>query len=216
MVATERGHPAARRRHVAGGRCASRPGRRRAPRRAAPRRSRVLFDRDGTLVVDVPYNGDPALVRAGARRAARRWTGCAPAGVPIGVVTNQSGIGRGLLTARAGRRGQRAGRGAARPVRTWRVCPHGPDDGCALPQARARAGAARPPRASASRPRDCVVIGDIGADVGRARRRAGAARGARADRHATAATAGAGARRRAGGVPRPAAPPSTTSLADAR
>ena len=22
----------------------------------------VLFDRDGTLVVDVPYNGDPALV----------------------------------------------------------------------------------------------------------------------------------------------------------
>ena len=34
-----------------------------------PRRDAVLLDRDGTLVVDVPYNGDPARVRADARRA---------------------------------------------------------------------------------------------------------------------------------------------------
>ena len=35
----------------------------------------VLFDRDGTLVHDVPYNGDPALVRPveGARGAS---SGC--------------------------------------------------------------------------------------------------------------------------------------------
>ncbi len=34
----------------------------------------VLFDRDGTLVHDVPYNGDPALVRPvdGAREALDR------------------------------------------------------------------------------------------------------------------------------------------------
>jgi histidinol phosphatase-like enzyme len=34
----------------------------------------VLFDRDGTLVADVPYNGDPELVVAmpGARAAVAR------------------------------------------------------------------------------------------------------------------------------------------------
>ena len=38
----------------------------RAPRprpASAPRPRAVLLDRDGTLVVDVPYNGDPARVR---------------------------------------------------------------------------------------------------------------------------------------------------------
>ena len=58
----------------------------------------VLFDRDGTLVVDVPYNGDPDAVRAmpGAAAALERVRA---AGVPIGVVSNQSGIARGLLDA---------------------------------------------------------------------------------------------------------------------
>ena len=46
----------------------------RRARRAAARCPRpgaaVLFDRDGTLVHDVPYNGDPALVEPGA---AARW-----------------------------------------------------------------------------------------------------------------------------------------------
>ncbi|HET9258047.1 MAG TPA: glycosyltransferase, partial [Pseudonocardiaceae bacterium] len=47
----------------------------------------VLFDRDGTLVHDVPYNGDPAAVRPvpGARAALRRLRGI---GIPVGVVTN--------------------------------------------------------------------------------------------------------------------------------
>ena len=45
-----------------------------------------------------PYNGDPALVRpvAGARGRRRRLRG---RGLPVGVVSNQSGVGRGLLTA---------------------------------------------------------------------------------------------------------------------
>ena len=57
----------------------------------------VLFDRDGTLMHDVPYLADPDLVRpvAGARRslaALRRR------GIAVGVVSNQSGVARGLIT----------------------------------------------------------------------------------------------------------------------
>jgi histidinol phosphatase-like enzyme len=57
----------------------------------------ALFDRDGTLVEDVPYNGDPAVVRPvpGARAALDRLRA---AGLPPGVVSNQSGVARGLLT----------------------------------------------------------------------------------------------------------------------
>lgn len=56
----------------------------------------VLFDRDDTLIRDVPYNGDPARVEPmpGARRALdqlRRH------GVRIGVVSNQSGVAKGRM-----------------------------------------------------------------------------------------------------------------------
>ena len=110
--------------------------------RLARRRSRaVLFDRDGTLMHDVPYNGDPDAGRAGRRAPPRRWTGCGGTGCAVGVITNQSGIGRGLLT-QGRRRGQRAGSSELLgPFDTWQVCPHAPGRRCALPQARARHGA---------------------------------------------------------------------------
>ena len=57
----------------------------------------VFFDRDGTLMEDVHYCGDPAKVRL--------YPGVAPAlrdlkraGYRLFIVTNQSGIGRGLIT----------------------------------------------------------------------------------------------------------------------
>lgn len=57
----------------------------------------VFFDRDGTLMEDTHYCGDPALVRVypGVRDALRRLRG---AGWAVFVVSNQSGIGRGLIT----------------------------------------------------------------------------------------------------------------------
>lgn len=57
----------------------------------------VFLDRDGTLIEDLNYLRDPADVRLlpGAAEAVRRLT---LAGRPVVVVTNQSGIARGLLT----------------------------------------------------------------------------------------------------------------------
>src|SRR5690606_25930464 len=56
----------------------------------------VLMDKDGTLVEDVPYNVDPARIRLapGAPAALRRL---GRAGYPIVVVSNQSGVARGLF-----------------------------------------------------------------------------------------------------------------------
>ena len=57
----------------------------------------IFFDRDGTLMEDVHYCADPALVRVfpGVPEALRRLRA---AGFGVFIVTNQSGIGRGLIT----------------------------------------------------------------------------------------------------------------------
>jgi len=126
----------------------------------------VLFDRDGTLVVDVPYNGDPARVvpmptALEAVRAVR------DGGLPTGVVTNQSGIARGLITR------DRADAVNARVDElfggfgSWQVCPHAPGDGCGC-----RKPAPGMVLAAADAlgvdPARTVVIGDIAADLGAA------------------------------------------------
>ena len=57
----------------------------------------VFLDRDGTLMEDVGYISDPALVRLypGVLEALRRLKA---AGFRLVIVTNQSGIGRGHFT----------------------------------------------------------------------------------------------------------------------
>jgi D-glycero-D-manno-heptose 1,7-bisphosphate phosphatase len=57
----------------------------------------VFFDRDGTLMEEVHYCGDPARVRVypGVSEALRKLK---EAGFRRFIVTNQSGIGRGLIT----------------------------------------------------------------------------------------------------------------------
>lgn len=60
-------------------------------------RPAVFLDRDGTLIEDRHYLRDPAevVLLPGAAAAVRRLD---VAGLPVVVVTNQSGIARGLLT----------------------------------------------------------------------------------------------------------------------
>lgn len=60
-------------------------------------RPAVFFDRDGTLIREVDYCGDPSLVCAipGAPEALLKLSA---AGFALVIVTNQSGIGRGYFT----------------------------------------------------------------------------------------------------------------------
>jgi D-glycero-D-manno-heptose 1,7-bisphosphate phosphatase len=57
----------------------------------------VFFDRDDTLMVNVPYLGDPSKVEAFAEAAAA-LIDLQRAGFLLFVVSNQSGVGRGLIT----------------------------------------------------------------------------------------------------------------------
>lgn len=141
------------------------------PTPGAPKRNgrpdAVLLDRDGTLVVDVPYNGDPEKVAPvpGAREALDRlrW-----AGIRLALVSNQSGVARGLLTTDQVSQVNRRVEELLGPLGPWAVCPHGPDEGC---------GCRKPApglvyRAASElgvEPSRCAVIGDIGSDVEAAR-----------------------------------------------
>jgi histidinol-phosphate phosphatase family protein len=123
----------------------------------------LLCDRDGTLIADVPYNGDPSKVEplpgvAAALDRARL------AGLRLAVVTNQSAVGRGLIShdqlqAVNARLCELLG-----PFDVIVCCPHDEGDGCSC----------RKPRPGLVRlaaellelnPAACVMIGDTGADV---------------------------------------------------
>jgi len=133
---------------------------------ATPRRA-VILDRDGTIIVDHGYLGDPACVTLlpGAAEGLRRLH---ERGHPIVVVSNQSGVGRGHLTlARVQEVNERlqqlVGEAGAR-IDAIYCCPHRPEEHCAcrkpsttlVLQAAADLG---------FDPAACVVIGDKSSDV---------------------------------------------------
>jgi HAD superfamily hydrolase (TIGR01662 family) len=123
----------------------------------------VLFDRDGTLVHDFPYNGDPDWVRPvdGARAALDRLRA---RGVRVGVVSNQSGVARGIITREQVDACMQRLAELLGPFDTVQVCPHGPDDGCTC--RKPAPGMVKTACAELDvDPARCVVVGDIGADV---------------------------------------------------
>jgi histidinol-phosphate phosphatase family protein len=135
-------------------------------RRAVPWRGLpdlVLLDRDGTLIHDVPYNGDPQLVRPvdGAREALDRLRAL---GIRTAVVTNQSGIASGRITREQVDAVNARVEELLGPFERFEVCPHGRDEGC---------GCRKPAPGMVKRacdelgvdPARTVLIGDIGSDV---------------------------------------------------
>lgn len=95
-----------------------------------PLRPAVFLDRDGTVIQEREYLADPAGVRLvpGAAEAIRRLRA---AGYAVVIVTNQSGIARGLYResdyrAVAARLDTMLARAGARPDGTYH-CPHHPD-----------------------------------------------------------------------------------------
>jgi D-glycero-D-manno-heptose 1,7-bisphosphate phosphatase len=135
-------------------------GRARGP---SARPEALLCDRDGTLIADVPYNGDPAKVEplpgvAAALDRARR------AGMRLAVVTNQSGVGLGVINSHQMHAVNARLCELLGPFDVIVCCPHVDADGCAC----------RKPRPGLVRlaaglleldPMACVMIGDTGADV---------------------------------------------------
>jgi histidinol-phosphate phosphatase family protein len=142
------------------------------PKQAPARPAAVLLDRDGTLVVDVPYNGDPARVTPveGAREALERLRA---AGIATAVVSNQSGVARGLLTLEQVEAVNQRVEALLGPLGPRFTCPHGPDAGCACRKP-APGLVLQAAKALGVAPERCALVGDIGADV-----EAAAAAGAR-------------------------------------
>lgn len=127
----------------------------------------VLFDRDGTLVRDEPYNADPERVCPvpGARDTLDRLRA---AGVAVGVVSNQSGVARGLLDTEQVEAVNRRVEQVLGPFATWAWCEHGPGDGCACRKP-APGLVLRAAAELGIDPHECLVVGDAGSDVAAAR-----------------------------------------------
>jgi D-glycero-D-manno-heptose 1,7-bisphosphate phosphatase len=146
---------------------------------AAPARAAVFLDRDGTVIHDRGYLSDPAGVELlpGAAGAIARLN---RAGIPVILITNQSGIGRGFFDEEAFRSTQ-ARLAELLEERGARFdgayhCPHAPDRspacGCRKPAPGLFVHAARLHAIDLSR---SVFIGDRARDVAPASRFGGTA-----------------------------------------
>lgn len=121
----------------------------------------VLFDRDGTLIVDSPRDRANITPMPGASQALQRLR---TRGMRIGVITNQPAIAHGDLSVDDMRAIHERIEDAIGAIDAWFVCPHAVNDecGCRKPQAGLIEDACRHFGISAE---ECVVVGDIGSDV---------------------------------------------------
>ena len=132
----------------------------------------VALDRDGTLIEEYPYLADPRRVRLlpGAAQALGQLRRL---GLPVVLVSNQSGIGRGYLDPETlGRIHARlfhllAEEGVA--LDGVYICPHRPEDGC--PCRKPEVGLLRQAAQDLGlQVQDAIVVGDKESDIEMARR----------------------------------------------
>jgi HAD superfamily hydrolase (TIGR01662 family) len=125
----------------------------------------VLLDRDDTLIKDGPYLNDPdgVIPMPTARRALGRLR---KHGLLLAVVTNQSGVAKGLISPEQLAAVNARVEEVFGPFDCWQVCVH--DNGCACrkPQPGMVIAAAD---ALGVHPDRCVMVGDTGGDVAAAR-----------------------------------------------
>lgn len=144
----------------------------RARHHGPARRPAVFLDRDGTLVREVGYLADPANLEI-LPRVPEALRALQAAGYALVVVSNQSGVGRGLFPLR---RVHEAMARLRRRLRAHHVeldgiyfCPHRPEAGCPC----RKPGTALLERAAEDLlllPRASFVVGDKQLDVATARR----------------------------------------------
>ncbi len=135
------------------------------------KKTAVFLDRDGTINEDSGYVSSPSevVLIKGAVEAIRSLNSI---GVPVIVITNQSGVGRGYFTedglkAVNDRLIQLLNQGNARIAGLF-CCVHHPDDDCACRKPKTGL-IARAASALGVDPRLSYVIGDKASDVGLAR-----------------------------------------------
>jgi histidinol-phosphate phosphatase family protein len=130
-------------------------------------RRAVFLDRDGTVIEDVGYPSDPDEVRliAGAAEGIRLLR---KSGLATVIISNQSGVGRGLFTMtdleRVHARTSELLSEAGAELDGAYYCPHAPDAGCdcrkpatgLIERARRELGISH---------RGCIFIGDKASDV---------------------------------------------------
>ncbi|MER8187579.1 HAD-IIIA family hydrolase [Kitasatospora sp. NPDC094015] len=118
------------------------------PLAAPAHRTAVLFRCAGTLIADMPNNGDPGWVRplpgAAAVVAAVRARG-----VAVGALVEEPGVARGLLSRAQVDLVRRRCEQLLGPFDVWAVCPHGEADGCAC---------RRPAPGLVSAAHDCLAV----------------------------------------------------------
>jgi histidinol-phosphate phosphatase family protein len=123
----------------------------------------VLLDRDDTIIEDGPFLNDPNGVRPlpGAAEALGRLR---DRGVRLAIVTNQSGVARGLISVEELNAVNAKVDEVLGPFDSWQVCVHDDGDGCACrkPSPGMVLAAAT---ALGVPPARCVMIGDTGGDV---------------------------------------------------
>ena len=127
----------------------------------------MLLDRDDTICPDVPHNGDPAKMHVFpySPGAVRRLN---DAGYLVIVVTNQSGIGRGMYTVddmvatNEEMKRQLAVAGAR--IDDIYFCPHLPDAGCSCRKPATGMGE-RAISEHGLDPSQCWMVGDNDKDV---------------------------------------------------